>query len=49
MKKAKEEAETAVSAVESEHATMLFMLNMEQYTCVIRDEMILRFVNERVG
>lgn len=48
IQKAKEKAESAASVVESERATMLFMLNIEQYTCVLRDEIILRFVEERV-
>ena len=49
MKKAKEKAESEGSAVDNERATMLFMLNIEQYTCVLRDEMIIRFVTERVS
>ena len=48
VRKAREEAESSSSVVENERATILFMLNIEQYTCVLRDEIILRFVNERV-
>ena len=48
VRKAREEAESSSSVVDNERATMLFMLNIEQYTCVLRDEIILRFVNERV-
>ena len=48
VRRAKEEASTEASAVESERSSLLFTLNMEQYTCVMRNEAILRFVGERV-
>ena len=47
VKKAKEEA-SEMSAVEAERSLKLFRLNLEQYTCTMRDETIIRFVNERV-
>ena len=47
MKRAKEES-SEMSAVEAERSTKLFRLNLEEYTCIMRDEAILRFVNERV-
>ncbi|KAK8796418.1 hypothetical protein WA588_000553 [Blastocystis sp. NMH] len=47
VRRAKEEVSTEASAVESERSSLLFTLNMEQYTCVMRNEAILRFVGER--
>ena len=37
------------SAVDSERKTMLFSLNIERYTCILRQQLILHFVEERVG
>lgn len=37
------------SAVDSERRTMLFSLNIERYTCILRQQLILHFVEERVG
>ena len=48
VRRAKEEVSTEASAVESERSSLLFTLKMEQYTCVMRNEAILRFVGERV-
>ena len=47
VKKAKEEA-SEMSAVDAERSLKLFCLNLEQYTCIMRDETIIRFVSERV-
>ena len=48
MKRAREEAND-MSAVEAERSLKLFCLNLEQYTCYMRDETIVRFVSERVS
>ena len=36
------------TAVESERSQMLFTLNIEQYTCILRQQTILRYVSTRV-
>ena len=38
----------AQNSVDAERRTMLFSLNIEQYTCILRQEIILRYVQERV-
>lgn len=43
----KEQAKTD-SAVEIERSTMLFSLNIEQYTCILRQKIILDYVTTRV-
>lgn len=48
VKRAREEAND-MSAVEAERSLKLFCLNLEQYTCYMRDETIVRFVSERVS
>lgn len=39
---------TSNTAVESERSQMLFTLNIEQYTCILRQQTILRYVSTRV-
>lgn len=46
-KSMKEEAKTE-SAVEAERSTMLFSLNIEQYTCILRQKIILDYVTTKV-
>ena len=42
-------AATGTSVVEDERRGMLFQLNMEQFTCILRQQAIFRYVEERVG
>lgn len=39
----------ALSAVDSERQSMLFCVNIERYTVILRQQLILRFVEERVA
>ena len=39
---------TSNTAVESERSQMLFTLNIEQYTCILRQQTILHYVSTRV-
>lgn len=41
--------EASKGAVEDERQRMLFRLNLEQYTCVLRQQAIMLYVEERVG
>ena len=44
-----QKAATGTSVVEDERRGMLFQLNMEQFTCILRQQAIFRYVEERVG
>ena len=44
-----QKAATGTSVVEDERRGMLFQLNMEQFTCSLRQQAIFRYVEERVG
>ena len=44
-----QKAATGTSVVEDERRSMLFQLNMEQFTCILRQQAIFRYVEERVG
>ena len=39
----------ALSAVDSERKSMLFCVNIERYTCILQQQLILQYVEERVG
>lgn len=39
----------ALSAVDSERQSMLFCVNIERYTCILQQQLILQYVEERVG
>lgn len=44
-----QKAATGTSVVEDERRGMMFQLNMEQFTCILRQQAIFRYVEERVG
>ena len=44
-----QKAVAGASAVEDERRGMLFQLNLEQFTCILRQQAIFRYVEERVG
>ena len=39
----------SLSAVDSERKSMLFCVNIERYTCILQQQLILQYVEERVG